>query len=179
MLMNTRDQYGWVARLLHWLVFGLVMGMLMGGALLSFLPAGGLKAIVTGAHKSVGVVILLLMIGRLFWRRFNPQPVDLGGTQVLNYLAHVLHVCLYTLLFLQPLSGILMSQAHGYPVAFFGLFTLPPFVWTSPALGSFFRDVHGVTAGVLTVGIAIHAAAALKHHFIDRDRTLMRMVKGR
>lgn len=179
MFMNTRDQYGLIARLLHWLVFVLVIGMLMGGSVLSFLPSGGFKTFVVAGHKSIGVAIFLLMIGRLLWRRCNPQPKALDTNPVLNYIAQVLHICLYVLLLLQPLVGIFMSQAFGYPVAVFGGFELPPLVWHSPLLGNFFLKVHGVTAVLLTVAIVIHAAAALKHHFIDRDRTLMRMIKGR
>jgi len=178
MFMNTHDQYGLIARLLHWFVFALVIGMLMGGSLLGFLPPGGFKSLAVAVHKSMGAVIFMLMIVRLLWRRYNPQPLDLGTIPVLNYIAHLLHIVLYILLILQPLTGILMSQAYGYPVSVFGVFELPALVWQSPSLGSFFRQVHGVTAVLLTVTIAIHAAAALKHHFIDRDRTLMRMIKG-
>ena len=178
MFMNTRDQYGLIARLLHWLLFALVIGMLMGGSVLSFLPSGGVKAFVVVGHKSIGVVVFLLMLVRLLWRSTNPSPQFLGTNPVLNYIAHLLHIVLYILLILQPLTGILMSKAYGYPVSVFGVFELPALVWQSPSLGSFFRQVHGVTAVLLTVVIAIHAAAALKHHFIDRDRTLMRMIKG-
>ena len=178
MFMNTQDQYGLIARLLHWFIAALVIGMLVGGSLLSFLPPGGFKSLVFAAHKSTGVLILLLMIGRLLWRTFNRQPHNLGKVAVLNYIAHVLHVCLYILLLLQPLSGILMSQAYGYPVVVFGWFELPPLIWQSPLLGNFFREVHGVVAVLLMVAIVIHIAAGLKHHFIDRDRTLMRMLKG-
>lgn len=178
MFMNTRDQYGLIARLLHWLIFVLVIGMLTGGGLLSFLPSGGLKSFVVVAHQSIGVFIFLLMIARLLWRINNPKPRELDANPVLNYIATLLHICLYVLMLLQPLVGILMSQALGYPVALFGVFELPALVWHSPLLGNFLREVHGVTAVLLTLAIAIHAAAALKHHFIDRDRTLMRMIKG-
>jgi cytochrome b561 len=179
MIMNTRDDYGSIARLLHWLIAALVIGMLAGGSVLSFLPTGGLKGYFVATHKSIGVLIFLLVIARLLWRYFNRQPRDLGGIPVQVYIAHVLHVCLYLLPLLQPLSGILMSQAYGRPVVVFGWFTLPPLVWHSPLLGGFFREVHGVAAVLLTLTIGVHAAAALKHHFVDRDRTLVRMLKGR
>lgn len=178
MLMNTRDGYGLITRLLHWLIFALVIGNLSGGILLSLLPPGVFRAFLVTAHKSTGVVISLLMIGRLLWRVCNPQPRDLGEIAVLNYVARVLHIWLYALLLLQPLSGILMSQAYGYPVVVFGIVTLPPLIWNSPPLASVFGEIHAVTSVVLALAITVHAAAALKHHFIDRDRTLMRMLKG-
>jgi len=178
MLMNTQDHYGLIARMLHWLIAVLAIGMLVGGGLLSILPAGGFKAFVIAGHKSIGVVIFLLMIGRIAWRLANPKPRDLGNIPVLNYIAHLVHIFLYVLLFLQPLVGILMSQAFGYPVSVFGIFKLPPLVWQSPSLGNVLREAHGVTAILLAAFIVIHVAAALKHHVVDRDRTLMRMLKG-
>ncbi|BBO69352.1 cytochrome b [Desulfosarcina alkanivorans] len=179
MFMNTQDRYGLIARLVHWVIAALVIGMLAGGSLLSLLPPGGFKGLAVAAHKSIGVLILLLAVTRLLWRSFNLQPRPLRGTPVQAYIARVLHVWLYFLPLLQPLSGILMSQAYGRPVVFFEGFSLPPLVWHSPLLGAFFREVHGVVAGLLTVTIVVHAVAALKHHFIDRDRTLVRMLKGR
>ena len=178
MYFNTRDSYGLIARTLHWLIFLLVAGMLIGGFSLSYLPSNGLKSFVISLHKSTGVIVFLLMIARLLWRFYNPQPRDLGENLVLNYAAHVLHVVLYILLFLQPLVGILMSQSYGYPVSVFGLFELPPIIWKSQLLANFFNRVHTVIGVLLTVSIGIHAAAALKHHYIDRSRTLIRMLKG-
>lgn len=178
MLMNTRDQYGLIARLLHWFIAALAIGMIVGGSLLSILPSGGIKAVVVAGHKSIGVIIFLLMIGRIAWRLTNPQPRDLGNIPVLNYIARLVHIFLYVLLLLQPLVGILMSQAYGYPVSVFGIFKLPPLVWQTPSLGNVLREAHGVIAVLLAAFIVIHAAAALKHHFVDRDGTLMRMLKG-
>lgn len=177
MLMNNREGYGSVARLFHWVIFALVIGMLVGGALLSLLPSGGIRSFFVAAHKSTGVVVMLLMIARLLWRIYNPRPRDIGDVPVLNYIAHVVHVWLYVLLFLQPLSGILMSQAYGYPVVVFGAFTMPTLIWTSPAVGSVLGEIHGATGMILGLVIALHAAAALKHHFIDGDQTLIRMLR--
>lgn len=179
MLMNTQTHYGLVARALHWLTAVLVVGMLLGGKTAALLPSGGFRSMIVAGHQSIGAVILVMTIGRLLWRRFNPRPRFLSPNALFNYMAHVLHVMLYILLIVQPLTGILMSQAHGYPVAVFGMFTLPPLVWQNAALGGFFRDVHGVSALLLTLGIIVHVAAALKHHWLDRDRTLTRMLTGR
>ncbi len=179
MWMNTDDHYGLVTRVLHWLIAVLVAGMLAGGVALSLLPDGGLRSLVIAGHKSVGVLVLLLMLTRVAWRSANPSPRPLGANPVFNYFAHVLHVVLYVLLIVQPLSGILMSQAFGYPVVAFGLLTLPPLVWPSASLGSVFNHVHTATAIWLAVTVGLHTAAALKHHYIDGDRTLMRMLTGR
>lgn len=178
MLMNTRDSYGLIARFLHWLIAVLVIGNMLGGAIVFFLESGNLKAFLISNHKSIGVIILLLMTGRLIWRYCNPQPRVLGNIPVLNFIAHILHIWFYVLLFLQPLSGILMSQAYGYPVSVFGIVKLPSLIWHSSTLGDVFREIHIVTSIVLCVVIALHTAAALKHHFVDRDRTLLRMLKG-
>ena len=178
MLINTSNRYGLIFRFLHWLTVALVVGMLMGGAIMTALPSGGLKSLIYDIHKSIGVVIFLVTALRLTWRLFNPPPRELGRSAVSNYLARVLHVCLYILLFLQPLFGMLMSQSFGYPVSVFGWFELPGLIWQAPALGRFFQEVHAVTALVLAVAVSAHAAAALKHHFFDRDRTLMRMMVG-
>jgi cytochrome b561 len=177
-IMNTRQRYGVISRGLHWLIFILVLGLLLAGATLEILPDGVLKGFVTNMHKSVGVVVGLLMGMRLLWRIYNPRPMPLSRHALESYLADVVHVFLYTLLLLQPLVGILMSQAFGYPVKVFGLFTLPTIVWQSPQLGRFLLECHTVIAVLLTVTIGVHVGAALKHHFIDRDRTLLRMLTG-
>jgi cytochrome b561 len=179
MYMNTRHQYGLISRWLHWLVFILVLGMLLAGATLDFLPNGILKSMALSLHKSVGVVVGLLMGIRLLWRIYNPRPIALGPYAVENYLADVVHVFIYTLLLLQPLVGILMSQAFGYPVMVFGLFSLPTIIWQSPQLGRFFLQCHTVIAVLLVMTLIVHVGAALKHHFIDHDRTLLRMLSGK
>ncbi len=178
MLTNTHEQYGLVSRMLHWLVFFLVVGMLVGGQVIGLLPDGGIKIIVISLHKSLGVFIFLLVVVRLLWRLANPRPRFLGAHLVLRYVSEVLHVCLYVALLIQPLAGLLMSQAYGYPVAVFGLIEIPTLIWQNQSLGGFFRQIHSVTAIILVIFIVVHAAAALKHHYIDGDRTLIRMLKG-
>ncbi len=179
MYTNTNESFGIIARLFHWLIFLLVVGMLIAGSTMGSLPNGSVKSLIVGLHKSTGVLILLLVLLRLCWRLINPIPRDLGPNQFENKLGHLMHVFLYILLILQPISGIVMSQLFGYPVQVYGLFTLPTFFDKDPGLGKVFAGAHGVIATVLAISIIIHLAAALKHHYIDRDRTLMRMVVGK
>ena len=179
MYKNTDESFGLVSRLFHWVIFLMVVGMLIGGAVLEDLPRGTFKSLIMGLHKSTGVVILLIMVLRLWWKYVNPKPRDLGPSAFENQLGRLMHIFLYILLILQPLFGILMSQAFGSPVKVFGLFTLPTLMPKSPGAGSVFSEMHSVTALVLAICVVIHAAAAVKHHYIDRDRTLMRMIFGK
>ena len=80
------------------------------------------------------------MAVRLLWRLANPRPTFLGTHLVLRYVSEVMHVCLYVLLLIQPLAGILMSQAYGYPVVVFGWIEMPTLIWHSPSFGGIFRQ---------------------------------------
>lgn len=179
MIKDTVESFGLVSRLFHWVVAVMVVGMFLGGLFAGVLPRGDFKSLVVGLHKATGVALLLLMTLRLGWRFANPRPRDLGPNAFENQLGRLMHIFLYILVFLQPLFGILMSQFFGSPVSVFGLFTLPDLLPKNPAVGSVFSQMHSITALLLAISVAIHAAAALKHHFIDRDRTLIRMISGR
>lgn len=179
MYKNTVDSFGSVERLFHWGIFLLVAGMLIAGATLNLLPRGDFKSFVIMMHKSTGFTILVLMAIRLWWRIINPMPKALGPNEFENQLGRLMHIFLYILLFLQPIWGILMSQAFGSPVTIFGLFTLPTILGKNPAVGRVFSEMHTVTAILLTIAVLIHAGAGLKHHFINRDRTLLRMMFGK
>lgn len=127
-------------------------------------------------HKSVGLLIALLLIMRLGVRMTTQAPSDDEAKKWVAVVSHAVHVLLYGLVLVICVSGFLISTADGRPVSFFGWFDVP-------SLGSFFddqEDVAGVwheraALGVLVLA-ALHAVAALKHHFIDRDRVLKRML---
>jgi cytochrome b561 len=127
-------------------------------------------------HKSFGVVLLLLILARLAWRLINVTPKDPEGLPAIQRLmAHAMHWVLYVLMFAQPLSGILMSQAAGYPVSAFGLLELPVLLDKDPSLAQFFRGAHGTVWILLVVAVIGHAGAALHHNFIRKDDVLKKM----
>ena len=179
MLKNTSDSYGWGARLFHWTMFVMIAGVVAGGNIVSDMPAGPDKTTLLGIHKSFGVVILLLAMCRLIWRLVNERPQDLGDNPLENRLGHAMHIFLYVLILEQPVIGILMSQSFGYPVVVFGMVTLPAFIEKNASIATTLINLHAATGGVIVVAVALHAAAALKHHFVEKDRTLMRMIAGR
>jgi len=176
MLKNTENSYGSVAKGFHWLLFLMLSFSIIAGNFLASLPKGPEKLQMAGMHKSFGVVILLLVLARLAWRLINVTPKDPEGIPAIQSLmAHAMHWVLYVLMFAQPLSGILMSQAAGYPVSFFGLFELPALLDKDPSLAQFLRGAHGTIWVLLLVAVTGHAGAALHHHFIRKDGVLKRM----
>ena len=175
-LKNTGARYGAVAQLFHWAIVALVITQFVLAK-----RADGLSPVakigVLATHKSVGITILGLALLRLAWRLFNPvppQPPGVPGWQ--QRAAHVSHFLLYALLFITPVLGWLMSSARAFSVSWFGLVTLPDFIAPDKAAFETLHAAHEFMAISLGVLAIVHAAAALKHHFFDRDDVLRRML---
>ena len=179
MIKNTTDSYGLIARLFHWIMFLLILGVIIGGILIEYTPERMAGFNMIEIHKSFGFTVLILAMLRLIWRLINPCPRDLGKIESHNRLAHIMHGLLYILMLLQPVSGILMSQAFDPPVRPFGLFELPALIGSTIPFEEYLPEIHRTMGLILAVLVVIHAAAALKHHFIDKDRTLLRMIVGK
>lgn len=179
MVKNSDTTYGTVAKGFHWLLLVMLTFSVFAGNFLADMPKGAEKLQAAGMHKSFGAIILTLVFLRLFWRILNVQPGGpVGATPIQRRLASAMHWGLYLLMFAQPLSGILMSQAAGLPVSFFGLFEFPVFLDKNIALAEFFRGMHGIVWILLALAVIGHIAAALYHHFIEKDDVLKRMTVG-
>jgi len=179
MLRNTLQGYGWLARLFHWLLFFMFMASMIAGSVVSQLPKGQEKLELIGMHKSFGVLILMLVIARLLWKWSNPAPRPLVREHVKRQAARWLHALLYLLMLAQPLVGILMSQAKGFPVSFFGLFKLPILIGENESRAHTFHEMHEMIWIILATLVMFHIVAALHHHFVVKDRTLLRMITGK
>lgn len=178
-LRNSDLRYGSVAQLLHWAVAGLIVTQYVLALRASSLPLGVQKLATLAQHKSLGVTILGLAAIRLVWRAFNPVPPlppHMIGWE--RGVADISHRLLYLLLFLTPLAGWFMSSARNFPVSWFGLMTLPDILRPSKIMFSIFRTMHWIMAYAMAAIAAVHIAAAIKHHFIDRDDVLTRMLPG-
>jgi len=177
MLRNTEDRYGLVAVLLHWVTAVVVVALFILGLWmvdLTYYDPWYRRA--PDIHKAIGVLLFLTLLLRLIWRHFSPPPQP---EQTLadweRRAATIAHGLLYLLLFSVMVSGYLISTADGRPIDVFGLFQVPASVTGLNNQADIAGDVHFILA-VSTISLAsIHALAALKHHFIDRDRTLLRM----
>jgi cytochrome b561 len=126
---------------------------------------------------NTGITILGLAVLRLLWRWMNPTP-ELPATlrPYERFLARAVHFGLYAFIFLQPITGWIMSNAENYPVSYFGWFTLPDLVAPDKEFGEIMEEVHkAIFKGMLVLAV-LHVAAALKHHFWLKDDVLKRML---
>ncbi|MBV1909588.1 MAG: cytochrome b [Kangiellaceae bacterium] len=175
---NTENHYGWISIFIHWIVALTVFGLFGLGYWMVDLgyydawykPAPAL-------HKSIGITLLALMVVRTIWRKNQIKPKPLAThTEIERKSGHAVHIALYFIIFIVMFSGYFISTADGRAIEVFELFEVPGF----GALIENQEDVAGLIhqyAAYTLVGIAIlHALAALKHHFIDKDNTLKRML---
>jgi cytochrome b561 len=178
--MNIRNDtraWGAVSKTLHWLIVLLILNQWVIAARADALPLGVAKLQALGLHKSFGMTILALAIIRLVWRWLNPVPSLEGlAKDWERQLARLSHLLLYALIFAMPLSGWLMSSARNFPVSWFGMFQFPDLVGPDKGLYEFLHGLHGQLFAALCVVALLHVAGALKHHFIDKNEVLRRML---
>jgi len=175
---NTKTEYGSVAKFFHWTLSTMVIGMLIVGSIMILLPNEPYKEEVFTFHKSFGLVVLFLMMFRLGWRFANPQPQLPAKTKPWEKLAeHSVQVLFYIILFAMPLSGWVMSVAAGYTPSFFWMIDVPFFgLGKNEGIDEIAELIHYVLAWGLFGLLSLHVLAALKHHFIDKDNILTRMM---
>jgi cytochrome b561 len=174
---NTTRAWGTLSKTLHWIIVLLIITQWWIAERADDLPNGLAKLQALAWHKSFGITVLMLAIVRLVWRWLNPVPALEGATKPWErVLASISHVLLYALIFALPLTGWMMSSARNFPVSWFKLFQLPDLVAPSQATFELMVDLHHLLFKVL-VGVALlHVAGALKHHVIDRNDVLKRML---
>lgn len=173
-IKNSKNQFGLIAILFHWIMAILVIGMLCLGLYMTSLPAGAEKSGLYGWHKAFGVLILMLVVLRILWRVSNITP-QLAIPLLEKMIARTVHWALYGFMMAMPITGWLLSSAAGHPPSFFGVFVLPGLMTPNPDLVPFLGNLHKWIAYGLITTIVLHTLAALKHHFIDKDNILRRM----
>lgn len=173
-------RYTRTAMSLHWLIALMLFGMFAFGLYMVELPLSPQKLKFYSYHKWAGVTVFLLVLARLAWRithRPPALPADMPAWQVTAAKAG--HHLLYLLMVIVPLSGWLMSSAKGFQTVWFGVLPLPDLLAKDEALGEALLLTHRLLNWFFMLVVAGHVLAALKHHFIDRDGLLSRMLPGR
>jgi len=178
--LTVKNHYTVTAKALHWLMALMLFAMLVLGFYMQGLPLSPEKLQLYSWHKWAGVTIFLLVLFRLAWR-FTHRPPALPASmpKLMQLAAHAGHLALYGLMLAIPLSGWLMSSAKGFQTVWFGILPLPDLLAKDKALGDLLQTVHVSLNLLLLVVVAGHVGAALKHHFIDRDDILTRMLPKR
>ena len=176
-LRNNSDTWGSVSIALHWLTFLMVAGMAVVGLWMTELATSPFKIQVYALHKSFGLTVLGLTALRLLWRLFSGRPHAVPGSpRWQDRIAALTHGALYALLVAIPLSGWWFNSASGFGLRWFGLVALPKLGGFDPQLKQLARETHETLFFILATLVAVHAAAALWHHYRLRDRTLSRIL---
>ena len=177
---NTESDWGAIARSFHWIIAFLILVQLVIGKVADEMALSPQKLDVFVWHKSIGVSILLLVLLRVAWRLGNPPPAPPPGIPHWEtLLARIGHSLLYVLLFAVPISGWWVSDSSRVPFKAFWIVPMPDWLPTDRATQEIAEDVHVMLIVALLVVLAIHVAAALRHHFLLRNVTLLRMLPRR
>ena len=178
MLRNTSESYGWVTIVVHWVMalcifFIFALGLYMVD--LTYYDSwykGSLSL-----HKSLGLSLLFVLFLRFMWRSFNEKPKALPGKYWEQLAAHVMHLSLYALLLVLMISGYFISTADGRAISVFELFDLPALPWRIDNQEDIAGQIHEILAWIVMLSVALHALAAIKHHWLNKDDGLKRMFK--
>lgn len=177
MLRNTRNHWGWLHIAFHWLTALTVIGLFALGLWmveLTYYSPWYHRA--PDIHKSLGVLLFGLVAVRLLWRLANPVPADEPGPRLEHRLAHAAHWLIYLLLFAIIATGYLIPTAAGEGISVFGWFEVPALATDIENLEDIAGRLHLWLAWTLIALVTLHVAGALKQHFINRNRTLKRML---
>jgi cytochrome b561 len=174
---NSADRYGLVQIVFHWVTVVAVAVLIPLGlwmTSLDYYDPWYRRA--PDIHRALGVLLGLLLLARLLARWLQPRPRPLSDQALEHRLAQAAHGLLYLLPLLIVLSGYLLSTADGRAVDVFGWFSVPATVQGIDGQADLAGDIHFVLAMVLLAVVALHAAAAFRHHWLLRDDTLRRML---
>jgi len=169
-------RYTTTASALHWLIAVLVLFMIGLGWWMQEIPKTpvGPRVNAYNLHKSIGMAVLLLMLGRALWRGTHPPPALPPMPRWQARAARTVHLLLYVCLFVQPATGYLGSAYSGYPVQFFGR-TLPAWASADAAIKDAMSVIHRGNSWVLVCALLLHLVGSLKHALIDRDGSFRRI----
>ncbi|MCP4327447.1 MAG: cytochrome b [Alphaproteobacteria bacterium] len=169
-------RFGAISIINHWVIAALIIGMLAFGLYLDAMGRGPDQLALLQIHKSIGVLVLILGAWRVLWRIARGFPEEIAEMPHWQLVAsRAVHIALLIGILFMPISGYITSSTGGHAISLFGLFDLPALP-EHKAVSAAAAWVHFVVAYALIAIIGVHVLAALKHHIIDRDATLARMI---
>lgn len=178
-LMNSKARYGAIPQLIHWLTALLVVAGWLLGQFGDFLPKAAHETGLFG-HMTLGQCVVALLIVRLVLRIANPPPAPepTAFGRLVEIVAKLSHCALYAMLFAVPFVGIIVQLKRGHDLPLFGLSNVSSPWPADRAVARLMLGIHSYLADALLILAGVHAAAAIVHHALWRDRTLVRMLPG-
>jgi cytochrome b561 len=178
LIRDVTSGYGIVTRLMHWLMAVAIVAMFILGVWMRELDySSPYYNLAPDIHRSAGMLLLFLLVLRFVWRLANVKPDDAELSRFEARVSKIVHAGFYPLMFALMVSGYMISTADGQPISVFGWFDVPSLIQ-----GEGQEDAAGLVHEVLayaTIALsAVHAIAALKHHFVDQNHILTRMWRG-
>ena len=180
-IRNTEDSFGLVTILIHWIMAIIIIGLFVLGKYmmdLDYYDSNYHDA--PWWHKSFVLLVAILFLLRLLWRLNNTAVKHVLSSKKYEIkLAKTMQTSLYILIFTCCISGVLISTAEDAGISFFDWFKLPAFISQGKQQAELAGEIHEYTTFALIVLAVFHALAALKHHFLDKDKTLIRILTTR
>lgn len=189
---DTPSRYGSLTKAFHWLTALLILMMIPLGLIAHFMSETlqdptllhtaqdiTRTALLFSIHKTLGLTLLVLALVRITWAITQPKPAPFPTSKAQSLLAGIVYWLLYTTLILVPLSGWAHHAATSGFAPIWGPFPQSlPFIPQSPTLASTFASLHAILISLMMLSILLHISGALKHHLLDKDATLHRMLPG-
>ncbi|WP_297791669.1 cytochrome b [uncultured Marinobacter sp.] len=175
---NSSSNFGAVSIVVHWLVAFTVFGLFgLGYYMVGLSYYDDWYRLAPDIHRSLGILLFLVVLFRVVWRFANPAPEPLPShTRWEVTSAHFVHVLLYILLFVAMVSGYLISTADGSSISVFNWFEVPSVTGQVKGMEDIAGDIHYWATWAIVIVASLHALAAVKHHILDKDNTLRRML---
>ena len=176
MIENSQHAYGSFSKTLHWLMAVMVITLLVLGFLLHDIPRA-LRPEFYAIHKSLGLTVLCLLFIRILWHLYSrPPALEKEISRPEKWLARTVQISFYCVIFLQCVSGWVMSVASRHAPYFWGLFpaTLP--IDPNRRLAHLNDQLHSILGWIILGLVCLHVLGALKHHWLNKDNTLNRMI---
>jgi cytochrome b561 len=178
MLKDSSNGFGLISILIHWISAVLILFLFgLGVYMVDLTYYDDWYHEAPELHVSVGLVVLLLMIARILWRMANPNPVYLSATPAQQITARLVKIALYLFIVVVIASGYLITTAEGQAASMFDVLKFPAIIQLNSTNVDLAGEIHEYLAWGIIALVVLHTIGALFHHFVKRDRTLVRMLK--
>ncbi len=178
-IADTHKSYGIITIFLHWIMAVLIVGLFaLGEYMVDLSYYDSWYNLALWWHDALGMIVFGLLIMRLVWILNNTSPMPLATYKKIEIkAAKYTHILFYFLLFIICISGYFISTAKGAHIEVFNWFNIPSIITLHESQADAAGDIHEIAVYILAALFVLHVVATFKHHFFDKDITLIRILK--